>query len=363
MSTGVSRAQPQALTIFSIALVAALMVLGGGEFANAADVKITKPENDQLVMTPTTTIEGTGAPEGGAVSVRLNGSAFATSVSGGKWSVTGIPLNVGANSIDVQIGEKRDSVLTVRGSDNITARPQQKVFFLWNPGVDDELKRLAKESSSATLSDAELATFATNVRKRTVEVFQQRYANVADVKVVGSDGDDVHIVSMLRVNDSVFGSSPFDCGSKTPKQISEIHVGTYRSQMTMASDSTGFIAGWGPMKRSDSIDIRTEDVAQALGRTSAHEFGHSLGLTGGPTDNACQWMDGCDAGHNCDAFDASHPRAKRFDGGWHIMDPGGKTVNNARISEPNPLQRTNPRKSPVFESFGASYLRLVHPPL
>lgn len=361
MSTGVNLARTEALAVFSIAIVAALITFDG-ESANAAEVKITKPENDRLVMISTTTVEGTGAPEGVAVNVRLNGSSFTTSVSGGKWSVTGIPLNVGANTIDVQIGDRRESVLTVRGSDNIIARPQQKVFFLWNPGADDELKRLAKESLSATLSDAELATFVTNVKKRTVEVFQQRYANVADVKAVGSDSDDVHTISMLGVNDSVFGSSPFDCGSKTPKQISEIHVGTYRSQMARTNDSTGFIAGWGPMKRSDSIEIRTEDVAQALGRTSAHEFGHSLGLTGGPTDNACQWMDGCDGGHNCDAFDASHPLAKRFDGGWHIMDPGGKTVNNARISEPSPLQRTNPRKSPVFESFGASYLRLVHPP-
>jgi hypothetical protein len=168
---------------------------------------------------------------------------------------------------------------------------------------------------------------------------------------------------MMRVSDTLFGSSPFDCGSKTPRQTSEIHVGTYRSQMTKVNDPAGFISGWGPMKRSDTIEARTEDAAQALGRTSSHEFGHSLGLTGGPTDSACQWMDGCDGGHNCDTFDANHPRADRFESGWHIMDPGGKTLNNTRISEPNSLQRTSTRKSPVFEAFSASYLRTVHPPL
>jgi hypothetical protein len=362
MYTGVNGPQIRSWIACTFALVAALASLMGG-LASAAEVKITKPDNDRLIMTPTTTIEGTGTPEGAPVSVRLNGSTFATTVSGGKWSVTGIALNVGANSIDVQIGDKRDSVLTVRGGDDVKGRPQQKVFFLWNASVDDELKLLAKESLSATLTDVQLTAFASNVKKRTVEIFQQRYAGVADVTIVNADGEDVHTVSMLGLSDTLFGSSPFDCGSKTPKQTSQIHVGTYRSQMTKINDAAGFISGWAPMKRSDTVEVRTEDVAQALGRTSTHEFGHSLGLTGGPTDGTCQWMDGCDGGHNCDAFDATHPRANRFNEGWHIMDPGGKTVNNARISEPNKAQRTTPRKSPIFEPFGASYLKLVHPPI
>ncbi len=39
---------------------------------------------------------------------------------------------------NVQIGDKRDSVLTVRGGDDVKGRPQQKVLFLWGTGVDDE---------------------------------------------------------------------------------------------------------------------------------------------------------------------------------------------------------------------------------
>jgi len=41
---------------------------------------------------------------------------------------------------------------------------------------------------------------------------------------------------------------------------------------------TDRISEWGPMQKSDPVAVRIEDVGQALGRTSAHELGHSLGL-------------------------------------------------------------------------------------
>ena len=41
-----------------------LLLLAGIELTAAADVKISKPENDRLVMTATTSVAGTGAPEG-----------------------------------------------------------------------------------------------------------------------------------------------------------------------------------------------------------------------------------------------------------------------------------------------------------
>jgi hypothetical protein len=363
MTAEIIRARLCMIDVAKVVLIGLFASIATVGFSQAAEVKITKPENDKIVMTPSVTIEGTGLPEGAAVSIRLNGSTFATTVAAGKWSTSGVALNVGANAIDVQIGDKLASVLVVRGADDVKARPQQKVRFLWNDGVDDELEALVRESLSGTLTNAQVATFVSNVKTRVVEVFKQRYDGVANIKVVDSDGDDVHTISMLAADDSVFGSSPFDCGSTRPKEISEIHIGTFHSQMTQPDDSNGFISGWRPMKRSDPVEDRTEDVSQAIGRTSAHEFGHSIGLVGGNTDNACRWMDGCDAGHNCEGFDISHPLADRFDSGWHIMDPGGRTVNNARISEPDNKKRTKPRKSPIFEAFSASYLRIVHPPL
>jgi hypothetical protein len=339
-----------------------VVLVGMMTVASAADVKILKPENDKLIMTPSTDVEGSGSPEGANVTVSANGATLKTVVSAGKWSAKGVSLNVGANLIDVQINDKRASVLAVRGADDIKKRAPQKVRFLWNPGSDDQIKLIAERSLDATLTPDQLTAFAESVMSRTVEVFKARYAGVADVQVVSSDGDDVHTISMLRVDDSLFGQSPFDCGNTTARQVSRVHVGTYRSQLTQPTGPDGFISGWGPMRRTDAAEVRIEDVAQALGRTSAHEFGHSLGFTGETANFACRWMDGCDGGHNCDAFDARFSMANRFDSGWHVMDPGPKTLNNARLGEPDATRRSTPRKAPVFEIFGVSYLRIIHPP-
>jgi hypothetical protein len=269
--------------------------------------------------------------------------------------VASLQLNVGANVIEVGTADKTASVLVVRGSDNVARRPQQKVRFLWNEGVDEEIKKIAKLSLSAQLTDSELANFADAVKSRTVELFLGRYKGVADIAIVGAGDDDVHTISMMDVDDALFGQSPFDCGNLVARQTSEVHVGTYRRQMTANFDE------WGPMQRSDPAAVRIEDVAQALGRTSAHEFGHSLGLVGGSGDRVCKWMDGCDGGHNCDALDARNPLADRFKDGWHIMDPGGKTENNARLAEPSPTRRSTPRRPAIFEPFSASYLKIIHP--
>jgi len=328
---------------------------------NAAEIHISKPENDKLVMSPTIDVEGTGTPEGAIVTLTINGSTLNASVTAGHWRLTGLGLNVGANVIQAQIQDKMTSVLVVRGTDNIQRRPAQKVRFLWNSGTDDEIKLIAQQSLDAGLSQGQLIQFANSVKNRTVEVFRARYAGVGDIQVVSSDGNDVHTIALFSLSSGLFGSSPFDCGNRRLKEVTRVFVGTYRSQMTQPTDAAGFISGWGPMRRSDAIEVRIEDAAQAFGRTSAHELGHSLGLTGEATDSECRWMDGCDGGHNCDAFDVRFPLANRFDSGWHIMDPGPKTLNNARLSEPDPLTRAAQRKGPIFDVFAGSYLSIIHP--
>lgn len=323
----------------------------------AADVKITKPEGDRLTMEPAIAVEGTGSPEGGIVNININGpggTAVSTRILGGRWSSSNLSLLPGLNIIDAAIGDKRIAIIVVRGSDGIERRPHQKVRFVWNAGVDDQLRKLATGSLSAVLSEQQLVYFTSAVEARVVEVFSAFYKSL-DVEVVAVAGPDVHTMSMLAIDDSLFGSSPFDCGNLKPKEISEIHVGTYRRSMTEEFDR------WLPMRKEDTLDVRIEDVAQALGRTSAHEFGHALGLVGEAEDRRCVWMDGCDGGHNCEAFDDLHAEARRFDHGWHIMDPGGNTDDNARLAEPDTKQRTNPRVPAIFEPFGLSYLVTILP--
>jgi len=75
------------------------------------------------------------------------------------------------------------------------------------------------------LTDAELTTFAESVKTRAVEVFQERYRGVADIAVTASDSSDTHIISMIDIEDTLFGQSPFDCGSLVAKQTTEVHVG------------------------------------------------------------------------------------------------------------------------------------------
>jgi len=56
----------------------------------------------------------------------------------------GLHLNVGVNVIAASAAGTTTSVLVVRGSDNVARRPPQKVRFLWNQGVDEQIKLIAK---------------------------------------------------------------------------------------------------------------------------------------------------------------------------------------------------------------------------
>lgn len=160
-----------------------------------------------------------------------------------------------------------------------------------------------------------------------------------------------------------FGQSPFDCGNRQPREVSEVWVGTYRRSMILNFDDR--LAGWQPMDRSDSILTRIEDVAQALGRSAAHEVGHSLGLVGCLPDEGCAWMGGCDDFHNCeefqDRFSKEVPHLRRFSSGQFIMDPGAKTTNWARLGEPLMKRRSQERSPATFNTFDRSYLRIVLP--
>jgi hypothetical protein len=95
-----------------------------------------------------------------------------------------------------------------------------------------------------------------------------------DVTDASDDSADVHTLDLLASSDDFFGHSLYVCGNLQLHQQSDVLVGTYRSTMV-----TEFLL-WAPMRKDDNLQMRIEDVAAALGRTSAHELGHSLGFVG-----------------------------------------------------------------------------------
>jgi hypothetical protein len=321
------------------------------------DLQIQAPDNDSIALNPTVNLQGSAVVLQAAnnqVTVTVNNGASQTAnIQNGQWSLD-ITLQFGHNRIEARFGQLEKAIAVTRPPAAIGPRPQQKVFFRWTLGVDDELKQIAEGTLNQQMSPEEIVQFVNKVKTRTLEVFEERYAGVANVVVVSTMMNNAHQIVMLPDEDDLFGQSPFDCGSLIPLQQGEVHVGTYRSSMVDQ------FAQWRPMSKNDSWETRAEDVAQCLGRTAAHEMGHSLGLVGEP-GGPCGWMNGCDGGHSCDDFDANHPEIRRFDSGWFIMDPGGKSLNLARLSEPNPNARTIPRTPPAFNLFNRAYFRIVHP--
>lgn len=313
----------------------------------AAQLTIVRPANDTVVNAKNTPVSGGGVANGSSVAVTVGGTTKTVTAGSGGWTSPNRPLAKGDNVIRVRSGTTTVRTLAVR-SHSLAARGRQQVFFQWDAAVDEQLRRIARGTLTPVPSGAQLATFVTRVRARTQEVFADRYSPF-DIQVVAATGPNVHTIHMTAISDSIFGSSPPDCGSIRPGQTSTVHVGTYRASMVNG------LSNWRPMQRTDSLDTRIEDVGQALGRTTTHEIGHSLGLVG------CGWMKGCEGGHNCSSYDANQGLANRFDHGRHIMDPGGKTFNHFRIAEPSASSRATARQPSRWETFGRSYLSIVHP--
>jgi hypothetical protein len=321
----------------------------------AGELKVTNVANGTILMASRIDLEGTACSDQATVEAEINGTLHTTPASEGRWILPSLRLDVGPNLIVLRCEGRTASLIVIRGSDNLLARPAQEVMFLWRPGVDGELKEIARDTLDRNLTDAELSHFAASVRSRLVEVFQAAYKDVADIQVTLQAGPGVHNIVVSRLSDDVFGQSPFDCGNLTPAQNTEVHIGTFRRSLRDDFDA------WRPMARGDALDVRIEDVAQAVGRTAAHELGHSLGLVGEVGDRSCTWMDGCDGGHNCAAMRGRFPVSDRFLDGWHIMDPGLATLFNARLAEPESDRRSASRRPSFFEGFSRSYLKIIHP--
>jgi hypothetical protein len=323
----------------------------------AQQIEITEPANDIIALEATLRVVGNLSPGAGAgsmVTVKNGSNQMTVPVQNGKWEVSGLGLFPGINHIEAISGSTKVTRVITRGN-GLSRCPHQKVRFVWHSGIDAVIEQIAVGTLDATLTPQQLEAFSSAVKSQTVAIFTSNFLGV-DVEVVDADGPDVHTIDILTNTGPIFGQSPFDFANKTARQSSEIWIGTFRD--TMIGDE---FAEWQPMRKDDSLGRRIVDISEAMARTCTHEFGHSLGLVGSGSAAQGGWMMGCEGGHNCAAFDAADGSTTRFDNGFHIMDPGQTTLNNARIAEPTSLQRSATRRRSTFSGFDRSYFSFILP--
>lgn len=322
-------------------------VLGGG-----TSLTVNRPTPDAVVTGAAVTISGTSA----ATSVTLQSGTALSSVAviDNRWSFAAVPIAPGLNTLTISDGNEPLTVFITRGT-GIAARPQQKVRFVWEEGSDDVLRGIASGTLDRQLDDLSLDRFVRDVKTLTAEVFSRAYDGIADIRLVPDDADDVHTVRFLAIDEDVFGLTLTDCGNADLHGHTRVFVGTYRRLLV------GHLDQWPPMAAGDEMDVRIRDMAEALGRTAAHEVGHGVGLVVDDGQSPCNWMNGCSLNHSCATFQSLHPGIRRFANGGFIMDAGDETMNHARLAEPGEDGRAQRRRPSVFCDFDRSYLGVIHP--
>lgn len=317
-----------------------------------ATVRIIAPPFDSVTNVRTVTIAGTAdVGDGTTIKVIAAAVTYTANVTAGTWKVNGVRLANGFNKVRAQSPKSGSNTFVAISFDTLVNRGQQRGHIVWGNGTDDMLKQIAKDTLTPAPSAADLDTFAKQVKVRVSDVVHRAYDGIANVRFVDAPGNNVQeILIDTSFKSGEYGISPADCGNPIAKHSdpSHIHLGTYAAAWKNLSR-------WRPMQKSDTLEMRIIDVAEAVGRTAAHEFGHSFGMC------VCGWMAGCEGGHNCPSFDVNNPPVDRFNNGFFIMDGGLSTFNWARIAEPVSSKRTTPRTPAVFNFRNRSYLAVIHP--
>jgi hypothetical protein len=296
----------------------------------------------------------------GKVQLKVNATTLAeTSTVDKVWTYPSVTLQNGTNKIQgttkrlsgfFWINGVIDPFLLERRND-IPNTGQQKVWFnMTHFNIDNQLKAIANHTLNGPLSAADLNTFTTGVRTGIKDFVVSAYSGV-DIVVVNASGPDVHEIEFRGENSSsLYGQSPGDWKNQTKAQVSTIYVGTFKH---VAVDDDRLLNET-PAKKTDSLQTRIADISTFIGRTAAHEFGHSLGLTSEGTTK----LNGCEGSHNCEAFDNANP-SDRFDNGHYMMDPGPKSTLHARIGQATADVRK--AKKPRFNNYNKSYLKILLP--
>jgi hypothetical protein len=312
---------------------------------SAQEIKILSPKHDVVVSEDEIIVTGMAeGPAGTKVELRTGLQKRVVDVVNGQWSVPGVKIN-DELAIEARYGTAIDRVLVTRGT-NLVPKRRATVEFLWRVGVDKEIETIALKTVDKQPDQRQLKAFVAGVKTQTLIVFARAFVGVNIEVVQGPAKNTTHTVELVRkVAPGVFGRS---YGTDL-----EILVGSFRLSMT------GEFAKWSPMEGKDGWEVRMIDLAEALGRTAAHEFAHSIGLVAPATDKKNGWMNGSSGYHNNSDASALNPLAIRFDNGFFIMDSGEETLNRARIGE---RQTTRTERRPAsFNSFNSSILQIIYP--
>jgi hypothetical protein len=278
------------------------------------------------------------------------------------WTYNNVALNVGTNELSGSTF-RSSGMLFIFGTINpllldkrtdLASQGQQKVFLDWSDaGIDDQIKAIATHSLDGPLSAADLNTFVAGVKAEVVTFFEKAYSG-KNVVLVPSFSAGTHTVKYHGEDScSLYGQSPGDFKSLIKQQQTEVYIGSFKCTVV---DNNQLLTET-PAKKTDTMAVRIVDIGTFIGRTTAHEVGHSLGLVAEPS-GLDQRLHGCEGTHNCEGYDQTHP-SDRFDIGHHIMDPGPKSELYARIGQDGPVNRKAHR--PFFEAYSRSYLEIVHP--
>jgi hypothetical protein len=357
--------------------LARISVLVGAVTLVAADrACVVSPTTDTIVTASSVRIEGTltefdnagnmVANHDGRVRLALNGANLAWVTTSNKvWTYSSVALNTGVNRFAGTTSRTGPGGANIAGTvppfllerkTDLSDQGTQRVYFGvdWSdPGIDEMLKNMARHTLEPDPSAADLEFFASEVRRRVQAFVINAYAD-KKIEVVATPGADVAMIKFYGLSESVcglYGLSYGDYENQTKGDVSHVYIRTF--ECTVVDDDE--LLNGTPARTTDALAQRITDIATFIGRTAAHELGHSLGLVAEGTGDTR--LHGCDGWHNCDAYDNANP-SDRFDGGHYIMDPGPKSPVYARIGQASAAVRGSQR--PKFNAYNESYLSIIH---
>jgi hypothetical protein len=331
--------------VFAIVLV---LVTGTA----SATLTVTAPVNDGLATSGFIVVAGLS--DARTVTINSSGVTRDERVVDGIWAFNDVPIAIGFNAFTIKNDAGETAMLFITRPARIAPRPAQKIRLVWDNDSDEILRTIARSTLDPAPDDAAADHFVIEVKSLVPRVIWRALDGVANFSIVDEDGDDVHSVLFKPLDPDILGRTLADCGNNQLRGHSSVYLGTYARLMRRMEN-------WAPMTKSDSLDIRVQDVSEALGRTALHELGHGVGLVSDDPESPCSWMNGCNGGHTCSTFQALHQGMERFGGGAFIMDAGEETKNAARLGEPAQDGRAAARRPAMFCEFDRQYLRSLHP--
>ena len=264
----------------------ALLTLALAAAAAAQTVRIVSPANDTIVRPGMAAVSGT-APPGGTVTVTVHDKTYTTTANAaGHCTVAAVEVPLDIEEWSASDPASAHRILVTPGPDLPTSpRPVQKVFFDWDPGVDDKLRSITVGTLNTPLTPAQETAFLAGVRVETEAAFARAYLGVGVEIVTVAAGAQIVRVVPTGAAGLEFGNAPkVDFGNPDPAEACYVWVGTFADRMVNE------FADWGPMAKTDTWQVRMRDVGEALGRTAAHELGHSLGLVASDSGYEGDWM-------------------------------------------------------------------------